>query len=216
MTSPDQIVLGAVEETKLNAENLDLTWGLRMAKVNDVTDSSIQVILDGDTSPIPALSLIGTVTKNGRYWVLRIPPSGNYIVGIPYLSGRISSGLGASGVSTLSTSYVTTAISLGTAFVAPASGEVTCLIRASIAPAAGASAWMSVRVGTGTTVGSGTVIQAASDSYALMLAVTGSADMGTSFELTGLTPGLSYNVELQHRTSTGTSFWSRREVIILP
>jgi hypothetical protein len=75
---------------------------------------------------------------------------------------------------------------------------------------------MSVRIGEDSSIGSGTQFQAASDNFGLMLNVVGTADIGTQFEITGLTPGLTYNAQLQHRTSAGTSFWSRREVIISP
>lgn len=83
MTSPgsDLAVLGAVQEVKANAENLDLKWGLRAARVDDASGPSPQIILDGDTNPIPGISLIGDVFANSRVWTITIPPSGTYIVG---------------------------------------------------------------------------------------------------------------------------------------
>lgn len=218
MTAPgnDLTVLGAVQETQANAAALGLQWGLRPATVSSANfNDDIQVVMDGDTQAIPAISLIGAVYADSRVWVLQIPPSGNYIVGAPYLSGSRSSGV-SGGNSTNSATYVATSSSHGVVFVAPASGSVDISIRASTAPAATAAAWMSVRIASGNSIGSGTEFQAASDSYALMLSGAVSSDMGTSFQITGLTPGVTYNAQLQHRTTAGTSFWSRREVIIAP
>jgi hypothetical protein len=218
MTTPDLTVLSAVQETQTNANALGLQWGLRPATVSNTTTAGvIEIVMDGDKNIITALSLIGAVAEESRVWVLQIPPSGNYIVGDGYLSGQVSSAVDLTGVSTASTTYVVTARSLGVVFVAPASGKVVAQLRSSIAPAAGpASAWMSVRIGEDSSIGSGTQFQAASDNFGLMLNVVGTADIGTQFEITGLTPGLTYNAQLQHRTSAGTSFWSRREVIISP
>jgi len=84
MTDEDlstKAAVSAVEEVQANAENLDLKWGLRPAQVNDITGNAVQIILDGDTNLVPAISLIGNLAKGARVWALKIPPSGNYVVG---------------------------------------------------------------------------------------------------------------------------------------
>lgn len=221
MTSPAldvDLVTQGVRGVQENANELSLQWGLRPATVTayDDTTGLVAATYDGDTDSIAMISLIGNVSVAEKVHAIRIPPSGNYVVGRAQGSGTYSSGV-SGGNSTNSTSYVVTSSQWGTVFVAPGSGKVIVMLRSSVAPAAGpASAWMSPSIRLGNSLGSGTVFQAASDSYALMLAVTGSADIGTQFEITGLTPGAEYNAELQHRTSAGTSFWSRREIIISP
>jgi hypothetical protein len=96
MTDEDlstQTAVSAVEEVQANASSLDLTWGLRPAQVNDITGNAVQIILDGDTNLVPAISLIGTLAKGARVWVLKIPPSGSYVVGFaagPALPGAAS------------------------------------------------------------------------------------------------------------------------------
>ncbi len=220
MTSPLEVDLVAegVRGVRENASELSLQWGLRPAVVTSYDDQTglVAATYDGDEGSIAMLSLIGNVAVGERIHAIQIPPSGNYVVGRAQGSGTYSSGV-SGGTSTNSTTYVVTASQWGKVFIAPGSGRVIMMLRSSVAPAAGpASAWMSPSIRLGNTLGSGTVFQAASDSYALMLAVTGSADIGTQFEITGLTPGATYNAELQHRTSAGTSFWSRREIIITP
>jgi hypothetical protein len=81
VTDETQVAVTTVEEVKSNAANLDLVWGVRPARVSDVMSNSVQVIFDGDDNVVIALSMIGTLVKNARVWVLRIPPSGNYVVG---------------------------------------------------------------------------------------------------------------------------------------
>lgn len=212
------LVAQGVRGVQENADELSLQWGLRPATVTayDDTTGLVAATYDGDVDAITMISLIGNVAVDEKIHAIRIPPSGNYVVGRAQGSGAYSSGV-SGGTSTASTTYVVTASQWGKVFVAPGSGKVLMMIRSSVAPAAGpATAWMSPSIRLGDTLGSGTVFQAASDSYALMLGVTGSADIGTQFQITGLSPGVEYNAELQHRTSAGTSFWSRREIIITP
>lgn len=121
------------------------------------------------------------------------------------------------GVSTTSLTYVplTGTFNPGVVFQAPASGRVLVHIRSSFAAAVGQTAWTSARIGTGNVVGAGTLVLAATDNNAVMS--PGSMDAGATFSVfTGLTPGTTYNAEMQHRTTGGTSFWARRQIIVEP
>lgn len=121
-------------------------------------------------------------------------------------------------VNTTSLTYVplTATVDMGVVFSAPSSGKVAMHWRASTAPAVANTAWASFRLGIGNIIGAGAVVQAATDNVALMFSAVAGADFGTSTLLTGLTPGVVYNVQVQHRTTGGTSFWARREIIVIP
>lgn len=94
------VVGTAVEGIVENADRLGLTWTLRPATVIDGgTPSSnlpagiIMATYDGDTEPIGMVSMVGQgIPANTRVYVLRVPPSGNFIVGFT----DIAVGLGLS------------------------------------------------------------------------------------------------------------------------
>lgn len=217
MTEP-MFAPGVLLETK---ERRSDEWELVPATISfcDIlTTNTPLVVVDGDSEPIPAIQLIpGNLTRGDRVWVQRVPPSGVYIVSRAVNSGYVFSGIDAVAISTASTTYVASSRSQGVVFVAPTGGVVQINMRSSVVPSAGAEAWMSVRIGEGSSIGSGTVFQAASDSYALLVALaSGGGDWGMMFPITGLTPGRVYNAQLQHRTSAGTSFWARRQIMVDP
>lgn len=59
-----------------------LIWRRLPATVVDSTDlTNVQVTIDGDTLPIPAVSLIGPMTAGDRVMVDFVPPAGMFIVG---------------------------------------------------------------------------------------------------------------------------------------
>lgn len=62
------------------SRRLGLTWQLVLATVQNGETS--QVICDGDTEAITAVSMMGPVYTGYRVYVLQVPPSGNYIVGV--------------------------------------------------------------------------------------------------------------------------------------
>lgn len=65
-----------------NAFRLGLTWRLRPGTVVDVSTANLVVVrLDGDTTPIPVTSMIGSRAINTRVYVLTVPPAGNYMIG---------------------------------------------------------------------------------------------------------------------------------------
>lgn len=81
MTDIADATASTVEEVKTNAANLNLVWALRPASIGDYSDGVANVIMDGDTNTIVALSLIGDLGTGDRVHILQIPPSGSYIVG---------------------------------------------------------------------------------------------------------------------------------------
>lgn len=137
---------------------------------------------------------------------------------VTYTATTVASPLDPAGVGTTSATYVplTGSFNIGVAFVAPASGRVLCFLRTATAAAVGAAAWTSPQLRLGPTVGVGTVISPATDSNAIQVGGTTNIDAGTIIPFFGATPGTIYNVELQHRTTAGTSFWARRQVIVEP
>lgn len=68
-----------------NANRLGLTWDLRLATVTQpptASDPQILAVCDGDSEPLAMTPLTGAYFPTGsRVWTLRIPPSGNYIIG---------------------------------------------------------------------------------------------------------------------------------------
>lgn len=91
MTQPMSIVNAidvGIEEVVQNAQRLGLTWTLIPATTAAVTGATpywpptnTYVIQDNDTTVTRAMSLIGRVFGNTRVMIMRVPPSGNYIIG---------------------------------------------------------------------------------------------------------------------------------------
>lgn len=83
------VPLATVEELLRQARRLGLIWELRPGTVSNTTASAIGsyepiVVMDGDvaTAAIPTVSLVGPVAVDMRVMVMRVPPAGNYIIGI--------------------------------------------------------------------------------------------------------------------------------------
>lgn len=71
-------------------------------------------------------------------------------------------------------------------------------------------------VRTGSTVGSGTTVVAASSDDAIRNIGTSNVRYGAHRFVSGLTPGSSYNVRLEHRVSGGIGTIQRRIVTVEP
>lgn len=122
--------------------------------------------------------------------------------------------------STTSTSYTGTltggGVAAGVGFVAPLSGKV----RVDFATAGFNSGVndnkSAVRIGTAGTPGAGTLIYAATD--ADMILFTGSSTYGISgfTYITGLTPGITYNAQMQHKVSAGTGSFLYKRILVTP
>jgi hypothetical protein len=114
----------------------------------------------------------------------------------------------------------------GTTFTAPTSGRVLIFWGARMqSNTVGARVHVSVSVRTGSTVGAGTVVSAATDDSSIesVQAATGAAGAGTRMQasrhrdVSGLTPGSVYNVQVEHKTSISASGdVYLRDVSVLP
>jgi hypothetical protein len=87
-----------------NAKRLGMTWTLRLATIVDVTEGAVTGIYDGDTVAIDMVSMIGPLAVGQRVYVVQVPPSGNFILGliatVPYchMTGNVTQ-LNGQGVS---------------------------------------------------------------------------------------------------------------------
>lgn len=68
-----------VDSLIAQARALGLTWTLRLATA--VTLTPLQVIFDGDDTPVEVTSMIGAVISGARLYIIIIPRSGNFVVG---------------------------------------------------------------------------------------------------------------------------------------
>ncbi|MFF0598050.1 hypothetical protein [Streptomyces antibioticus] len=122
-------------------------------------------------------------------------------------------------VTTTSTSFVTAGADVAVAFTAPTSGRVLIQTTARmINTSATSGTLISPETRTGSSIGSGTIIEAASDA-------NGASHYGSTFArgtashpITGLTPGAVYNTRLLMRSSlvTETASFANREITVLP
>lgn len=115
--------------------------------------------------------------------------------------------------STTFTATLTGGTACGIAFVAPASGVVIIHNSLGLFNTADFSI-CTIEVRTGSTIGSGTVVLAASDDYAIVHKNANLNQFGRATRLPGLTPGGSYNVRQQFRVPSGTGNFQRKELIV--
>jgi hypothetical protein len=79
-----------------------------------------------------------------------------------------------------------------------------------------------VRIGTGSTVGSGTEFYAADDKDMIVFNNTGTGTTANTYgigrvtEISGLTVGAVYNVQMRHKVTAGTGSWLYRVVKVVP
>lgn len=110
-----------------------------------------------------------------------------------------------------------TYVDCGVAFVAPTTGRVKIDFAGTFDnDTSTAFTIMTPVVRTGSTVGSGTTVFAASDDEAISLGGTEAARFGSHTFVSGLTPGNVYNVRLEHRVSAGIGTLVRRRVTVSP
>jgi hypothetical protein len=119
---------------------------------------------------------------------------------------------GTFGVDADSGTYVT----CGVAFTAPRSGMVKIDFAASLDHSTTASTEVCPVVRTGSVVGSGSTVVAASSAIAIRNVGTDDRRFGSHIVVEGLTPGDPYNVQLEHRTSGASGSVQRRIVTVTP
>ena len=124
-------------------------------------------------------------------------------------------------ISTVTTTYTTT-VSAGTyvatavAFTAPTTGRVKITVAARLDNSAVAGTHLSAETKTGSTIGSGTTVEAAADATAVQNYSGTQIHGEVSHILEGLTPGDIYNTVLLHRVTSGTGSFAFRYLIVEP
>lgn len=103
----------------------------------------------------------------------------------------------------------------GVAFMAPPTGRVLINYNAQSSNTS-VSTLVSPVIREGATVGSGVTVSAASDDDSIAGQASNEHRRGATRLVSGLTPGDSYNVRLEHRVSGGTGSIRRRSVIVAP
>lgn len=100
-------------------------------------------------------------------------------------------------------------------FVAPTSGRVIIHTSARMINSVSTSGTLvAPETRTGGTVGSGTVVESATDNSGASHYGSTFARSGAAHLLTGLTPGATYNTRLLHRASANTATIALRELIV--
>lgn len=131
-------------------------------------------------------------------------------IGVALSDTQITSG------TTTSTSYTATltgGTACGVAFVAPPSGKVFIMNTCQTVPSGGL-ALVTIRVRTGSSIGSGSDVIAALDDNIMYC---GSEIRATATMLvTGLTSGSSYNVQQLFKVAAGTGTFSRKALVVKP
>lgn len=106
---------------------------------------------------------------------------------------------------TTSTSYTATltgGTACGFAFIAPPSGKVNIHHAAYFFNSGAGFTFVTIRVRTGGTVGSGSDVLAVADNRCI--ATSGVSSQGRSYQLAGLTDGNTYNVQQLYKVDSGT------------
>ena len=184
-----------------------------------VTPAGLQAKVASDTAQGIVELATSAETITGTDTARAVTPAGLSAV----LSGIQENKLTATG-STGSTTYTATLTSSTTpqlAFVAPASGKVLIHWGSYIVNSASSGiAYMSWEIRAGSTLGSGSVIVAASDDRAVAQRgdSAGLDDQcsGWSSLVTGLTPGSSYNIQGMFRVTANTGYYGPRNLIVDP
>lgn len=174
---------------------------------------------------IPAVghtvALLGqsAVSADGSSWLAlgRVATSDSGMVS----AATVASEVDTTNVITTSAPFVplTGLFNVGVAFFAPTSGRVLVNIRAVMLMDAATVGKASFRLGTGATIGAGTVIQAAGDATGISsFAATSSPEFGSQFLVSGLVAGDTYNVQMEHRrvSGAGNTIFGNRQITVIP
>ena len=191
----------------------------------DSSDGSVDLTLNGATIPnVPVLSNVAITVGASvqllsyRGSLLVIGSSGNGAQPVE-ATGSTSNG------STTSTSYTNSLTSTGVhgvAFIAPPSGKIQVIGRASGGSSVvGQYAQLDWEVRQGSTIGSGTLFRTTNNNTAsvfLSSTANGQGPLNISGLLSGLTPGANYNACLTYCSSSGSSTanFNRRQIAVYP
>lgn len=118
---------------------------------------------------------------------------------------------------TTSTSYTATltgGTACGLAFTAPPSGQVLVHNNCRLVNSGIFLTFCTIRVRTGSSIGSGSDVVATSDENAVTVYATTEARIGNTYLVTGLTPGSSYNVQQLFRVVGGTGTFLNKSLIV--
>lgn len=123
------------------------------------------------------------------------------------------------GASSAQTGFTTTTYAydgMGVAFVAPITGRVLVQWGGWLDTNGANTVYLSFEVRTGSTLGAGSVVFAASDENAAYHFNTNQCAIGMFCPVSGLTAGSSYHVRLMHRVTGGTGSIDNQEVNVIP
>ena len=182
--APDLIGLGA-QSIVDNAKRLGLEWTLRIATVLDGTNPlAVSATYDSDPASIDMTSMIGYLAGGQRVYVIAVPPSGNFIVGLANWFDRSYYGIGNQ-TGTLGTTGVEAAIPLASWAEEPnVTVQVNQIVKVTVSivlfPSAATNSVAAVRVRKGSVTTSGTQLYR----WATQL-VTQAASNSNSFSLIG-------------------------------
>lgn len=101
-------------------------------------------------------------------------------------------------------------------FIAPTTGRVKIHLAARMINSSTSGTLLAPETRAGSTIGSGTVFEAASDAISISHYGAAFARSGACHLLTGLTPGATYNTRLLHRCSSSSGTLANRELIVEP
>lgn len=202
--------------------------------VTDNADGTVDITLSGVLVPgVPKLADAGTILAAGATVQVLTLRGGSLILG----ASAGTAGQGArkvsafnannpSGITSTSYTALTGGDILGVAFVAPPSGSVEITLEGwlgLLSTTLGSRMWMSGSVATGAVVNAGSVVNAAIDTQAAVFENGSSFTsyrygyVNTTYPVTGLTPGSSYNVTVNHKVSnlpsTGGAVFNRRVLV---
>lgn len=167
-----------------NAERLGLVWKLRPSTVSVATTSGVTMVtIDGTTTPIRGMSLVGDLPVGARVMAVLTPPSGVHVVGFLGSHGGISTTVGgkqwaSSGsaiASGLAGTEALTNMDTGIVSLSPLSRYRIMVRVVYIATTSAATTWWILRVRANSTTGT---------QYAEQVFTTANTTYGEERELT--------------------------------
>jgi hypothetical protein len=172
------------------------SWGTGAA----TRDTNLYRSAVGQLTTDGALDVAGALTSRAAVYASSIRTDSGTVTSTTFTATRTGAG-GEAGMS----------------FVAPGTGAVVVFWHCGVSDStAGTFTLVSIEVRTGGTVGSGTVVLAASDNITIQGNATSESSQGTWYPVTGLTAGSTYNVRLMYRVGSGTGTFNRPRVAAAP